>query len=87
MHAIAMTYDNSPVVRSVVGVGERVVYLALDHAELAPGVAPRSIGFPKEFVFEHDSELFHALVDAHRINDLNSLVSLWQAARPLAIDG
>lgn len=82
MLVIAMTYDKSPIVRSVVGTGERVVYLALDSTELDAGVAPPSIGFPKEFVFEHDGELYAALKRASGESDKSELDKLWQSAQP-----
>ena len=82
-YVIAMTYGRIPVVRSIVNFGERVIYLALPGQELDADVGPVCVGFPSEFVFEHDERLFADLEKAARDSDQSALDSLWKSARPL----
>ncbi|TGQ71512.1 hypothetical protein EN829_003820 [Mesorhizobium sp. M00.F.Ca.ET.186.01.1.1] len=82
-YVIAMTYGKTPVLRSVVEFGERVIYLALPGQEFEREVPPVSVGFPNEFVFEHDERLFADLEKAARDSDQSALDSLWKSARPI----
>lgn len=78
---IAMAYDGSPVIRSVVGSAERVIYLSKENAELSADRPGFGVGFPREFVYELDPQLFEALQAAHQSGDENRLLGLWKTAR------
>ena len=60
---MARAYEGEPLERVVVGVGERVIYLArpdLTEATMATG---GGVGFPREDVFYFDEAAFAALTD------------------------
>lgn len=87
MRVLARAYKDEPLDRKLVGQNERVFYVAHPSTVSSTGICESGgVGFPKQFVFEFDSELFDTLHAAWESRDAASLEVLWSRARPLAND-
>lgn len=78
---IAMGYGGIPLIRKAVGSGERVIYLSNLDQNIARDGEPVGVGFPREFVYEFDEELFDKLQSAFRDTNREELDALWKAAK------
>lgn len=81
---IAMAYGLRPLDRIAVQEDDGLVYVVNPERDFAAVERERlGVGFPREFVFEEDANLFAALTEAYESGDSRRLESLWRTARPV----
>lgn len=84
MLVIARAYKNEPLVRTVVGTGDGVIFLHNQDASSAHGPVDKSgVGFPKDCVFPFEESLYRALRGLWLSGQHAELANRWQDAAPI----
>ena len=81
MICIARAYNDEPLVRNIVGVYRKLVYIAKLSPQSANGIEGKgAVGFHQQFVFKYEKSLFDRLYAAFKAGDANQLGALWGQA-------
>lgn len=84
MLVIARAYKDEPLVRTVVGTGDGVIFLHNQDASSAHGPVDKSgVGFPKDCVFSFDEPVYRALRALWESGQLDALAASWQDIAPI----
>jgi hypothetical protein len=84
MRVITKAYGDAPLEREVIGQTNGLVYVANPSTNVSTETGERvGVGFPRQYVFRFEPQLFESLNEAWERRDLAQLESLWGRAERL----
>ena len=84
MLIIARAYKDEPLVRTVVGTGDGVIFLHNQDASSAHGPVDESgVGFPRDCVFSFDESVYRALRLLWDSGQSDKLAARWHDIAPI----
>ncbi len=84
MRVITRAYGDVPLDREVIGQANGLVYVANPSTVVSTETGERvGVGFPRQYVFRFEPQLFDSLNEAWERRDLAQLESLWSRAQQI----